>query len=238
LCLLRSGVGAGVGNWFEENTRRVVGDGRTTLFWLDRWVGDRPLCLQFPRLFNLAVNKECSVEEMATRGWEDGGSAWVWRRRLLAWEEDSVRECILLLHNIVLQENVSDTWRWQLDPVHGYTVREAYRLLTTNDQVDISMVDDVWHRFIPTKVSLFVWCLLLNRLPTKDNLLRRRIVQVDDTVCAYGCGEPESASHLFLECHVPNTVWLYVRQWIGIPTVLPCQVREHHTQFSLLPGIP
>jgi len=30
----------------------------------------------------------------------------VWRRRLLEWEEDSVRECIALLHNIVLQDNI------------------------------------------------------------------------------------------------------------------------------------
>jgi len=54
-----------VGNWFDENTRRVVGDGHNTLFWFGNWVGERPLCLQFPRLFNLAVNRECSVEEMA-----------------------------------------------------------------------------------------------------------------------------------------------------------------------------
>jgi hypothetical protein len=27
VCLIRSGVGEGVGNWFDDNTRRVVGDG-------------------------------------------------------------------------------------------------------------------------------------------------------------------------------------------------------------------
>jgi len=73
------------------------------------------------------------------------------------------------------------------------------------------MVTDVWHRYIPTKVSLLVRRLLRNRLPTKDNLLRRRVVQAEDTVSAYGCGESESANHLFLECDVPNTVWLQVR---------------------------
>jgi len=102
LCHIRSGVGEGVDNRFDENTRRVVGDGHNTLFWFDNWVGERPLCLQFPRLFNLAVNKECLVEEMARWGWKDGGRAWVWRRRLFAWEEENVRECTLLSHNIVL----------------------------------------------------------------------------------------------------------------------------------------
>jgi len=61
-----------------------------------------PLRLKFPRLFDLAVEKECSVGEMEGRGWGIDRGAWVWRRRLFAWEEESVRECCLLLHNIVL----------------------------------------------------------------------------------------------------------------------------------------
>jgi len=92
------------------------------------------------------------VEEMWRLGWMDGGSGWVWRRRLLAWEEESMRECSVLVHNVVLQDNVSDTWRWLLDPVHGYYVREAYRFITSNDvQVDGSLVDDVWHKLIPQR---------------------------------------------------------------------------------------
>jgi len=141
-------------------------------------------------------------------GWAVGASVWLWRRRLLAWEEDSVRECTLLLHNVVLQDNVSDTWRWLIDLVHGYSVREAYRFLTSGEQVDRTLVDDVWHRYIPAKVSLFVWRLLRNCLPTKDNLMRRRVLQVTDTACVYGCGDSESANHLFLECEILNMVWV------------------------------
>jgi len=93
--------------------------------------------------------------------------------------------------------------------------------------VDRTLVDDVWHRYIPTKVSLFVWRLLRNRLPTKDNLIRRRVIQAPDTACAYGCGELETSNHLFLECEIPNMVWLHVRKWIGLHMVYPCQLREH-----------
>ena len=67
-------MGEGVGNWFEENIRRVVGNGRDTLFWYDRWLGDVSLRVKFPRLFDLAVEKESSVEDMWRRGWDgDGG---------------------------------------------------------------------------------------------------------------------------------------------------------------------
>ncbi|KEH35521.1 hypothetical protein MTR_3g093740 [Medicago truncatula] len=144
VCRVRDGVGEGVGSWFEENLRWVVGNGRNMLCWFDCWVGDMPLRLKYPRLFDLTVWKECSVEEMWRLGWIEGGRVWVWRRRLLAWEEDSVRECSLLLHNVVLQENVTDTWRWLMDPSHGYSVRESYKFFShSSTNVDRSLVDDV-----------------------------------------------------------------------------------------------
>jgi len=102
LSRIREGVGEGVGSWFENNIRRVIGDGKGTSFWYDIWVGEVMLKLKFPRLFALFVIKESSVEEMVRvlgtiKEWES-----LWRRRLLAWEEESVRECSVLLHNIVL----------------------------------------------------------------------------------------------------------------------------------------
>jgi len=188
LCRVREGVVEGVGRWFDNNIRREVVNGRNTLFWYDTWVGEVSLCIKFPRLFDLAMNKYSMVEEIWRLGWSEGGGAWSWRRRLLAWEEESVRECSLLLLNVVLQENVTDTWRWLLDPIKGYTVREAYRFLTTPEVIpDMYLVDNVWHQCIPSKVSLFVWCLLRNRLPTKDNLVRRRVLHLDDSACISGC---------------------------------------------------
>ena len=68
-----------------------------------------------------------------------------------------MRECFAVLHNIVLQVDVTDTWRWLLDPMHGYSVRESYRFIpNSGEQVDMSLVDDVWQRHIPVKVSMFV----------------------------------------------------------------------------------
>jgi hypothetical protein len=112
------------------------------------------------------------VEEMSRLGWEEEGLAWVWGRRLLAWEEESLRECSAMLHNVVLQVNTHDAWRWLLDPSRGYTVRESYRYLTLHDvTLDRDLADDVWLKHIPTKVSLMVWRLLRNILPTRNNLL-------------------------------------------------------------------
>jgi len=101
-----------------------------TLFWQDRWLGDVPLCRRFSRLFNLSLNKSSTVAEMFSLGWEVGGAAWSWRRRLWEWEEELLGECRLLL-NFVVQTNVIDRWQWLPDTVGGYTVRRAYQILTT-----------------------------------------------------------------------------------------------------------
>ena len=72
----------------------MLGDGSNTYFWFDRWVGDVPFCTRFARLFDLTMNKLSTVVDMCALGWEDGGDAWSWRRRLWAWEEEMVEECM------------------------------------------------------------------------------------------------------------------------------------------------
>lgn len=67
-------------------------------------------------------------------GWEEGGNTWVWKRRLLAWEEECVRECYVLLSNVVLQDHIQDSWRWLLDPIQGYSVGGTYQFLTSSDE--------------------------------------------------------------------------------------------------------
>ena len=141
---------------------REVGGGSSTYFWTDNWVGGIPLRHRFPRLFDLTTDRWVTVEEMGRRGWEEGGAAWVWRRHLLAWEEESVLECSVLLHDVILQDHVDDRWRWSLDPINGYSVKGTYRFLTIVDSLpNQNLSVDVWLKQVPLKVSLFAWRLFL-----------------------------------------------------------------------------
>jgi len=234
LCRIREGVGEGVGS----NVRRVVGNGSSTYFWHDIWAGEIPLKIKFPRLFELFVEKESSVEKMRrVFGLEDGRER-MWRRRLLAWEEESVRECFVLLDNFVFQKNVEDTCTWLLDPIHGYSVRGAYCFLTTTPNGGVQpQVDDIWHQQIPSKVSVFVWRLLRNRLPTKDNLVRRRVLSLENAACVAGCGSQETTNHLFLECDVFGALLSQVWLWLGISSVSHGDIRQHFIQFITMPSL-
>ena len=98
--------------WFSDHVSRLVGNGKQTLFWTDAWLGEASLSFRFKRLYDLTVFKGESVFELSQLGWGEEGGAWRWRQRLLAWEEKSVGELILLLQNVTLQVNKVDRWLW------------------------------------------------------------------------------------------------------------------------------
>ncbi|KAK2413211.1 hypothetical protein QL285_035944 [Trifolium repens] len=225
------------GRWFEEHVVRRVGDGPDTFFWTDPWVDGVPLCEQFGRLYDLAETKQRTVAEMSLMGWGAEGAGWVWRRQLRGWEEEELRECQSLLLTRVLQDQSSDQWQWQPDPDMGYTVRGAYQLLTSQDSVTM---DDaarlVWHPHVPLKVSIFAWRLQRDRLPTKTNLVTRGILSAAAHLCVSGCGEVESAHHLFLTCCTFGPIWPLVHAWIGVPVVECVSLRDHFVQFTFSAG--
>ncbi|XP_039687924.1 uncharacterized protein [Medicago truncatula] len=143
---IKDGVGEDDEGWFVGKVSKLVGDGSNTLFWFDRWLGDVPFNRRFARLFDLTTNKMCTVADMYRLGWEEGGDAWVWRRRLWAWEE----ECRSLLDNVRLRLNVLDRWQWDPDTIDVYTVRGVYQILTTSVSNTIVKTDElVWHKQVP-----------------------------------------------------------------------------------------
>ncbi|PNX61230.1 hypothetical protein L195_g052346, partial [Trifolium pratense] len=50
--------------------------------------------------------------------------------------------------------------------------------------------------------------------------------------CVFGCGEAESAYHLFISCSMVGSLWDLVRSWIDIPLVDFTTVRDHFVQFT------
>jgi len=53
-----------------------------------------------------------------------------------------------------------------------------------------------------------------------------------------GCGESETAAHLFFECNTFSLLWSHVLQWLGLSAVLPGDSRHHLLQFTDMAGLP
>jgi hypothetical protein len=66
--------------------------------------------------------------------------------------------------------------------------------------------DLIWTKSVPLKASIFAWHFCVDRLPTKDNLVRRGIVDSESQLCSLDCGSVESLSHPFFICEGSHLV--------------------------------
>jgi len=74
---------------------------------------------------------------------------------ILAWEEELVGECRILLLYVTLQVAISDQRVWTTDPIKGYSMRNAYQILTRDvPRLEVATLNSFWHANVPLKVSL------------------------------------------------------------------------------------
>jgi len=94
-----------------------------------------------------------------------------------------------------------------LDNSNVLSVRSLYNFLTLQPHVELPIdAFSIWHKDVPLKVVVFAWRLFRDRLPTKDNLLRRGVINFDSRLCVAGCDTVETSYHLFLHCNIFGTV--------------------------------
>jgi len=121
---------------------------------------------------------------------------------------------------------------------NSFIVRSLYNYLIIQPQVELPVdVSSIWHKDVPLKVVVFVWRLFQDRLPTKDNLLRRCVIHHDARMCVAGCDLVESTPHLFLHCNIFISVWHLIYRWIGVLVTNPFYVPDHLHQFVYCGGI-
>ncbi|GKC70098.1 RNA-directed DNA polymerase, eukaryota, reverse transcriptase zinc-binding domain protein, partial [Tanacetum coccineum] len=72
-------------------------------------------------------------------------------------------------------------------------------------------------------VNIFMWRLLLDRLPHRLNLSSRGL-DIDSILCPVCSEHVESNSHVFFSCSVAFNIWRLVRGWcdLKIPTLSTC----------------
>jgi hypothetical protein len=225
ICLLDKDSG-----WFINAIGKKIGNGNSTSFWDEVWVGDQPLRQRFPRLFGISLQRDEVIGRMGRKVDERWHWEFRWRRNLFVWEEEQFNEFLEVI-NPFSPLGVEDKWLWNGDDLVGFTVNSAYLRLVDEfsprieeDTVKKLVFKSLWKCGAPTKVCAFSWQLLLNRIPTKDNLLSRRIIEVHQGACGM-CGEAmESALHLFLHCKFSAKVWYDITRWLGFLIILPHDV--------------
>ena len=174
---------------------------------------------------------------------EREGSIWVWnfrwRRLIFVWEVDLLIE---LLGVATRQTRVDreDFWFSLPNPDGRFSVKSACSLLfkglpdASAPQGDtLRAVASISKSWAPSKVIVFSWQLLLDRIPTRSNLVRCGVpLLVTDLGCVSCDVLSESAVHLFLECPTVFPVWYQVARWLGWEFVFPLGLAQQFQAFT------
>ncbi|MCI19651.1 putative ribonuclease H protein, partial [Trifolium medium] len=169
-----------------------------------------------------------TVGEMGS--WVEG--QWVWDLR---WRKDLfVLELNLLdsLHEILNRSTISaadDSWFWKHDPIGQYSIKSAFLALSRSTTYELIFFEEeerllpkVWKTFSPSKVAVFSWQLLQDKLPTRQNLWQRGVIGDASVSTCVLCGlEPKSADHLFSSCNRISPAWYGILRGLGVKLVPP-----------------
>jgi hypothetical protein len=174
-----------------------VNHGKNVSFWMDNWMGDKPLCVSYPILFDLCDNPKCSVFEVKNKEW-----VITFRERI----HGLIREQWYLLASQLNALSLGDgkdqpIWKWTGSK--NFSVKSVYDQLSKDDLGP--SFKRIWKAKVPEKIKIFMWLLEQNAILIKDNMIKRR--WQGNSGC-YFCGYPESSDHLFFLCPVAKVVWV------------------------------
>ncbi|KAJ0491418.1 putative reverse transcriptase zinc-binding domain-containing protein [Helianthus annuus] len=210
------------GNTHNSYFIGVLGDGSTINFWADSWLRDEPLRLTYPHLFRLETQKWATV---ASRLQVVNGIktiSWQWRSAPASFEE--VTELFQLLSDIdeFSWNGGTDKWLWKGDAQGVFSVSKAKQLICKNPQSN-QQTQMKWKGWVPLKCKLMVWRALLNRLPSRVELIRRGVVLPNDS-CIFCNSDQETTLHMFTGCLFAAEVWSRIEFWCKLSPIFAFDV--------------
>ncbi|GKB89919.1 hypothetical protein Tco_0962191 [Tanacetum coccineum] len=109
-----------IGVPFINSFKCKVISGSSTRMWKDVWFGSQSLDQIYPRLFSLALDKDCSVQQWVSATSENRD---LWRRDLfLGREMEDLENFDSVIMGLSLQDGV-DGWTWSLDTSGSFKPR-------------------------------------------------------------------------------------------------------------------
>lgn len=131
----------------------------------------------FPRLFHLVLNKKGIVKDFVMpNGFKEVNWADFFSHPLLDREINMVIRLKDAVSSMVLLPEEEDQLIWIHDNKWVFSIRKLIELLISEGVVDISFAfDKIWKLKVHPRVRSFLWLVSIDRLPTKDFLIRRGV---------------------------------------------------------------
>lgn len=197
--------------FFKASTFFHVGDGRTALFWEDKWINEEAISDLAPCLFQLVpanIKKRLTVREgLHNRQWVRSITGGMSQAAIIEYQE---------LWRILHEFNLSDqrdrlVWRWTPDGT--YTAKSAYKMLQAGS-VKFRGHSLIWKTWAPLRVKIFLWLAMKRKHWTADRRARHGLETHDR--CLLCDQEPETIDHLLACCPFTREIWHFVLTAVGL----------------------
>jgi hypothetical protein len=193
-------------DFFRRGVMKVE-NGQNTRFWEDTWLGNRPLCDQYPSLYCIVNHTNVSVAHVMNELPLNIG----FRRALSDNRWDRWAHLVGRLMEVQLSEN-DDTFHWNLTQSGLFTVKSMYLDLLDGNGGDAKK--HIWKIKVPLKIRIFMWFLHKRVILTKDNLKKRNWQGCSK--CCF-CDQDETIQHLFFACPFAKILWRIIYMTFNIP---------------------
>lgn len=199
----------------------IVGNGNNINLWHDNWLGstlhsltgvDLPAPIRNVCLF--IQNNQWHIPPLFSQ---------------------NVLDIATQISSIILPSSQTDDVRiWPYNSSGTLLFKDAYEFFSTASTCT-SWSKHLWKSFIPPRLSVLAWRVLLGKLPTMSWLYKLQFkVDPSCTICNYSL---ETVDHLFLDCHYATSLWRWIFNIFHMPPYFPNFVSQlwsciHNANFS------
>ncbi|XP_071713621.1 uncharacterized protein [Rutidosis leptorrhynchoides] len=218
ICLWNSNCDAGkyvdgLGISFSKSFIRLIGDGKSTSFWDDIWVGNASFKDRFKRLYRLEIDKDINISNKIEEFMGDGLGNWAYPP--MGRTNSELNELRDTVQNLQLIEDKEDCWSWNLNSKGIYMVKDCSVLV---DKVilprAVNSIESLQNGLVLKKVEVFIWRARLGRVPVRFELDKRGI-DLNNVRCPICDGDIETVEHILFSCQVAKDLWSKVLKWWG-----------------------
>ncbi|KAF5481094.1 hypothetical protein F2P56_001779 [Juglans regia] len=183
-----------------------IRNAKSMRIWSDPWLPQPTTFI--PQSGNKSLGEEAKVEALMI---SDGKE---WNLPLIN-EIFCSREAELIKQLPISHSNQPDKLIWRNNANDCFTVKSPYHLqgdLQHKEKSQSSFINNkrdqqwtkLWKMNLPPAVKNFLWRACQNILPTKNNLYKRKVLDIP--ICPMCLSEPETVEHILWECASANDV--------------------------------
>lgn len=202
-------------DFLEKNLKFNIGHGHSIFFRHASWSDVGIIKDIFLELFVLSLLQDVSLSEMG--GWI--GGKWQWGDfGIIDSSNPSLEVVRPALCELLPAPNSGlkgvDAAHWLLTADGAFSVSLSYKELLNYcipfgpfNRYDC-VFSNIWLVYVPLKVKAFGWRCFKNKIPTRDSLMLRGILDPSSNLSCSFCEEfEETLSHSFLCCSLVVEVW-------------------------------